>query len=159
MLTKYLIEKYPNIWFWFFLIGIPISIVIGIAINNDWLKSKTIDTKYCYYWKNDSVNKYVIGSNQAKHPKTDYQVLAHYYCPQFTFPKELSSELILHMDGILKVEVLAYKEDSVFAKIRYKYIEVNGSINEVVHFVPCFLLHDTIPQGYQAYNEFYMRYE
>ena len=105
MLTKYLIEKYPNIWFWFFLIGMPISIVIGITINNNWLKSKTIDTKYCYYWKNDSVNEYVISSNQAKHPKTDYQILAHYYCPEFSFPKELSSELALHMNGILKVDV------------------------------------------------------
>lgn len=159
MITMYFLNKNPNFCFWLFITCIPVCILIGLSINNGWFKEEPITSKYLYYWENDSVKNYIISSSQAKHPKMDYQILAHYYCPQFHFSDDLSSGIVMHMDGILKVEVLAYKEDSVFAKIRYKYLEVNGSINEVVHFVPCFLLHDTIPQGYQAYNELYMRYE
>lgn len=156
MITMYFLNKNPNFCFWFFITCIPVCILIGLSINNGWFKEESITSKYLYYWENDSVKNYIISSSQAKHPKMDYQILAHYYCPQFYFSEDLSSNLVIHMDGILKVEVLAYKEDSVFAKIRYKYLEVNGSVNEVIHYVPCFLLHDTVPQGYQTYNEQYM---
>ena len=162
-ITEHLIKKYPVFCIiatlTFLLIIVPL---IDIAIDHEWFKRKAIEVKYCYDWDGDTLQPYMIykKGRGGKSFEKAYWMLAYYYTPDSLFP-DIYRPVIENSDfsqlrSIYKAEVLCYREDSLLAKIRYNY-PTSGSFTEAVCIVPTFTLHDTLPSGYEAENEGYMK--
>lgn len=144
----------------FLLVFIGLSVVYGIIawlVNADVFRDEAIDYKYCYYMENDT-----IGEVHATYKKEDaYQVICYEYCGF----KNRGSLVIENMYSLGKevteVEILEYTQDSILARIRYKYFteQRGGFIIETKSFVPSFTLHDTFPEGYKPKNSKYMKNE
>lgn len=134
---------------------------VHIAIDKEWFKRKAIEVKYCYHWECDTVlpfRMYEKGQGYKCFEKS-YWMLAYYYTPDSLFPNKSTDYFRsdFHLQNwIYKVEVLRYSEDSLLAIIRYKYPSC-GIYGERVVVVPSFTLHDTLPAGYEAENEEYMK--
>ncbi len=85
-------------------------------------------------------------------------MLAYYYTPDSLFPHKHETVMsdFYQKDLIYKVEILRYSEDSLLSKIRYK-CSASKEYLEWIEIVPTFTLHDTLPTGYEAENEGYMK--
>ena len=161
--TDILIKKYPLPMLLFFLIGtFVVGPVVGIAIDKEWFRRKAVEVKYCYHWDGDTIQSFCRYNkgNRINCFEKAYWMLAYYYTPDSLFP-DIYRPVIENSDfgqlrSINKVEVLCYSEDSLLAKIRYNY-PTSGSFTETVCIVPTFTLHDTLPTGYEAENEGYMK--
>ena len=160
--TDIIIKKYPVPMLLFFLIGtFVVGPIVGIAIDKEWFKRKAIEVKYCYNWNGDTIRPYRLYSKgkQVKCIEKAYWMLAYYYTPDSLFHnknKDYFMSDFHEQDWVYKVEVLQYSEDSLLSIIRYKY-PTSGIYGEKVIVVPTFVLHDTLPAGYEAENEVYMK--
>ena len=148
----------------FLLIGtLILGPVVGIAINKEWFRRKAIEVKYCYHWDGDTIQSFCCYNkgNRINCFEKAYWMLAYYYTPDSLFP-DIYRPVIEDSDfsqlrNIYKVEVLCYSEDSLLARIRYKQHSPPSGYFERVEVVPTFALHDTLPSGYGAENEGYMK--
>jgi hypothetical protein len=135
----------------FFLVGTAISPLIGLIINSEAFRQDSIDQKYCYYFKNDSITEVYSADNIEK----AYQIIAYFYCTINNDKKGIIiGDNMYEIKKIRKVEILEYTRDSLLAKIRYKYFSKmrGGMIIETISYVPAFTLHDTLPIGIKASN-------
>ena len=136
--------------------------VVYVA-NREWFRRKAIEVKYCYHWDGDTIQPYwrykKVNSPQCY--EKAYWMLAYYYIPDSLFPNtyrpDIQNSDFSQQECVYKVEVLRYSEDSLLATIRYKYPYSGGFYVETVEVVPSFTLHDTLPVGYKADNEGYMK--
>ena len=131
--------------------------VVYVA-DREWFRRKAIEVKYCYHLDGDTIRPFCYYSkgNRINCFEKAYWMLAYYYTPDSLFP-DINRPVIEDSDfcqqrRIYKVEVLCYSEDSLLAKIRYNY-PTSGSFTETVVIVPAFVLHDSLPAGYEARNE------
>lgn len=163
-ITEHLIKKYPvfcviaTLTFMFIIVPL-----IDIAIDHEWFKQKAIEVKYCYDWDGDTIQPYMIykkgrGGNSFEKA---YRMLVYYYTPDSLFPNTyrlvIENSDFYQKERIYKVEILRYSEDSLLARIRYKQHSPPSGYIERVEVVPTFALHDTLPTGYEAENEGYMK--
>ena len=161
--TDILIKKYPLPSLVIALVGMfVVAPIVSVAIDKGWLRRKAIEVKYCYHWDGDTIQSFCCYNkgNRINCFEKAYWMLAYYYTPDSLFP-DIYRPVIENSDfgqlrSIYKVEVLCYSEDSLLAKIRYNY-PTSGSFTETVCIVPTFTLHDTLPTGYEAENEGYMK--
>ena len=160
---EWFLKKHPRIFIgcvlFFCFVIVP---VVHVAVNKEWFKRKAIEIKYCYHWDGDTIQSFCRYNkgNRINCFEKAYWMLAYYYTPDSLFP-DIYRPVIENSDfgqlrSINKVEVLCYSEDSLLAKIRYNY-PTSGSSTETVCIVPTFTLHDTLPTGYEAENEGYMK--
>lgn len=159
--TDILIKKYPLPMLLFFLIGtFVLGPIAGIAIDQEWFRRKAIEVKYCYHWDMDTIRPYVIykKGRRINGFEKAYWMLAYYYTPDSLFPNKHEPVMsdFYQNNRIFKVEILRYSEDSLLAKIRYKCHATDEHL-EWTRIVPTFVLHDTLPTGYEAENEVYMK--
>lgn len=160
--TDILIKKYPLPSLVIALVGMfVVAPIVSVAIDKGWLRRKAIEVKYCYHWDGDTIRPYKLYSKgkQVKCIEKSYWMLAYYYTPDSLFHnknKEYFISDFREQDWVYKVEVLHYSEDSLLSIIRYKY-PTSGIYGEKVIVVPTFVLHDTLPAGYEAENEVYMK--
>lgn len=159
--TDYLFRKYPITVLCCVLTGMfIIAPLVDLAIDHEWFKRKAIEEKYCYNWNGDTIQPYILykKGRGIKSFEKAYWMLAYYYTPDSLYPNKYPAKLdFQEEDAILKVEVLRYSEDSLLAKIRYKRHSSPSGYLEWVKIVPSFTLHDTLPTGYEAENEGYMK--
>lgn len=160
--TNILIKKYPIPSLVIALVGMfVVAPIVSVAIDKEWFRRKAVEVKYCYHRENDTIQpfwEYEKGK-RVKCLEKAYWMLAYYYTPDSLFPNKSTDcfRLDFHQqNGVYKVEVLHYSEDSLLAIIRYKY-PTSGTYGEIVVTVPTFTLHDTLPTGYEAKNEGYMK--
>lgn len=160
-ITDYFIKKHPGycVLAAFFLLFV-IAPIADLAIDHEWFKRKAIEVKYCYHWDRDTLQPYMIykkGRNVKGFEKA-YWMLAYYYTPDSLFPHKHETVMsdFYQKDLIYKVEILRYSEDSLLSKIRYK-CSASKEYLEWIEIVPTFTLHDTLPTGYEAENEGYMK--
>ena len=158
-----IIRNNPLLWVGISLICLFVIIPIVVSISDcEWFRREAIEVKYCYHWDKDTIQAYCCYTkgNRLRSFEKAYWMLAYYYTPDSLFPNVYrpvieDSDFQLR-DCIYKVEVLRYSEDSLLATIRYNY-PTSGSFLETVSVVPSFTLHDTLPTGYEAENEGYMK--
>lgn len=159
---EWFLKKHPRIFIgcvlFFCFVIVP---VVHVAVNKELFKRKAIEIKYCYHWDGDTIRPYKLYSKgkQVKCIEKSYWMLAYYYTPDSLFHnknKEYFISDFREQDWVYKVEVLHYSEDSLLSIIRYKY-PTSGIYGEKVIVVPTFVLHDTLPVGYEAENEVYMK--
>lgn len=159
-----IIRKNPQLWVGISLICLFVFVPIVVWISDrEWFRREAIEVKYCYHWDGDTIQSFCCYNkgNRINCFEKAYWMLAYYYTPDSLFP-DIYRPVIGDSDfgqlrGINKVEVLCYSEDSLLAKIRYKYPYSGGFYVETVEVVPSFTLHDTLPVGYKADNEGYMK--
>ncbi len=158
-----IIRKNPQLWVGISLICLFVFVPIVVWISDrEWFRRGAIEVKYCYHWDGDTIQSFCRYNkgNRINCFEKAYWMLAYYYTPDSLFP-DIYRPVIENSDfgqlrSINKVEVLCYSEDSLLAKIRYNY-PTSGSSTETVCIVPTFTLHDTLPTGYEAENEGYMK--
>ena len=160
--TDILIKKYPLPSLVIALVGMfVVAPIVSVAIDKGWLRRKAIEVKYCYHWDGDTIRPFWVyeKGKRIKCFENAYWMLAYYYIPDSLFPDKNTDYFRFdfnQQNRIYKVEVLRYSEDSLLVTIRYNY-PTSGSYAEQVEVVPTFTLHDTLPIGYEAENEGYMK--
>lgn len=149
-------KKIPKIVFGLAFSIIPIAFLVYFIEDKKMFRSQAIEVKYCYYWKNDSIGTFYIDISKFNKKEKQYQIIAYSFCPEYTKKGVICD--VSEWNNICKVEVLSYTADSLLAKIRYKlFFEDMDDVDEITVYVPSFTLHDTVPDGYVASNEYYMK--
>ncbi len=150
------ISKFWRFFIIFVVAGTGVAYLIGLLINTGIFRQESIEQKYCYYFKNDSISKVYSADNIEK----AYQIIAYFYCGINDDRKGIIvGDNMYTIKKIREVEVLEYTEDSILARIRYKYFSKlrGGMIIETKSYVPTFTLHDTVPKGYKVSNKEQMK--
>lgn len=129
-----------------FIIGLyvmGIAMLVGLLLDNEYLKKEAIDHKYCYL----EIDNKIENVNMTESKDQALRNL-HFYVslildrPSILYTTEPSRRLSIDK----KYEVLEYTKDSLLVKLRlYTTTRRGGNEYAATGYVPFLTLHDSLP--------------